>query len=76
MADPVTRPEPQVVPEAEDAIEASIQVDSDLGDRSDADSSYGCDDDRESTTSLYSSITRHVYENGRRYHSYRQGAYW
>lgn len=53
-----------------------IQVDSDLGDGSDADSAYGGSDDSESTQSLYSTITKHVYENGRRYHSYRQGAYW
>ncbi|CZS95211.1 related to TAM domain methyltransferase [Rhynchosporium agropyri] len=43
----------------------------------DNDSSYGGDLDAASeTTSLYSLITRHVYENGRRYHSYRAGTYW
>jgi SAM-dependent methyltransferase len=25
---------------------------------------------------LYSAITKYVYQNGRRYHSYRQGTYW
>jgi hypothetical protein len=52
----------------------AIQVD----DASDADSSYGDDPESErvSTASLYSEITRHVYENGRRYHSYRRGTYW
>jgi hypothetical protein len=28
------------------------------------------------TTSLKSEITAYRYENGRRYHSYREGAYW
>ena len=55
-----------------EAAEPAIQVDS----GSDADSTYGWDDDSNSTQSLYSNITKHVYENGRRYHSYRQGAYW
>jgi hypothetical protein len=51
-----------------------IRVDESL---SDEDSSYGDDSDRESqTTSLYSAITKYVYENGRRYHSYRYGTYW
>ncbi len=82
MADPAARPSPDVGREVESPAEPDaddevlIQVDSDLSDRSDADSSYGYDDDSESTQSLYSSITRHVYENGRRYHSYRQGSYW
>lgn len=49
-----------------------LQVDDD-----DADSSYGGEDDHQSqTTSLKSSITNYVYENGRRYHSYREGSYW
>jgi len=43
----------------------------------DVDSAYGGDsmigDD---TTSLRSYITDYVYENGRRYHRYRDGAYW
>jgi hypothetical protein len=51
-----------------------IRVDESLDDE---DSSYGDDSDRESqTTSLYSAITKYVYENGRRYHSYRYGTYW
>lgn len=41
------------------------------------DSSYGEESDLESqTTSLYSEITSHVYENGRRYNSYKYGTYW
>ena len=55
-------------------IDSPIQVDESLAD---ADSSYGDDGDQESqTTSLYSAITKYVYENGRRYHSYHYGAYW
>jgi len=49
-----------------------IQID----DYSDNDSSYGGGDAASETTSLRSSIARYVYENGRRYHSYRAGAYW
>jgi len=52
----------------------TIPVDETLND---ADSAYGDEGDAASeTTSLYSAITKHVYENGRRYHSYRAGAYW
>ena len=40
------------------------------------DSALGDDDAVSETTSLRSSVLEHVYENGRRYHSYRQGAYW
>ncbi|KAI1962327.1 hypothetical protein LOZ58_002664 [Ophidiomyces ophidiicola] len=54
--------------QAENAI---IEVEDDV------DSSYGDDSDTSSiTTSLYSLITSHVYENGRRYNSYRFGTYW
>lgn len=28
------------------------------------------------TTSVAESIWKHRYENGRRYHKYREGAYW
>lgn len=51
-----------------------IQVDDHL---SETDSSYGEEADKQSqTTSLRSSIYNFVYENGRRYHTYRQGVYW
>lgn len=54
--------------------EAATQPDEFLGE---ADSAYGDDSDRESqTTSLKSSVTNYVYENGRRYHAFRQGTYW
>ncbi|KAL2126993.1 hypothetical protein VTI74DRAFT_11497 [Chaetomium olivicolor] len=73
MADPVSEGERALDQDHEEPI----QVDSDLVDGSDADSAYGGrDDDTGSTQSLYSTITKYVYENGRRYHSYRQGAYW
>ena len=51
-----------------------IQVD----DSSDTDSSYCGDLDGEesSTASITSEILNFVYENGRRYHGYRQGVYW
>jgi hypothetical protein len=53
---------------------ATISVDESVND---ADSSYGDEGDAVSeTSSLNSTITRNVYENGRRYHSYRAGAYW
>lgn len=39
------------------------------------DSAYG-DDALSDTTSVASSIHRHRYEHGRRYHKYREGEYW
>lgn len=59
-ADPVAADDPQ------------LYVDESFDDN---DSSYGADDASE-TTSMYSAITKYVYENGRRYHSYRAGTYW
>ncbi|KAL1624129.1 hypothetical protein SLS54_004058 [Diplodia seriata] len=38
------------------------------------DSAFG--DDISDTTSITSTIWRHRYENGRRYHKFREGAYW
>ncbi|KAF4543068.1 Sam dependent methyltransferase [Lasiodiplodia theobromae] len=38
------------------------------------DSAFG--DDISDTTSVASTIWRHRYENGRRYHKFREGAYW
>ncbi|KFY48966.1 hypothetical protein V495_00868 [Pseudogymnoascus sp. VKM F-4514 (FW-929)] len=45
------------------------------GESDDADSAYG-DSVASSSTSLASSITRYQYENGRRYHAYKQGEYY
>lgn len=43
---------------------------------SDRDSSYGESDAASETTSLRSAVRNYIYENGRRYHSYRAGTYW
>ncbi|KAF2429240.1 hypothetical protein EJ08DRAFT_671167 [Tothia fuscella] len=43
---------------------------------SDRDSAYGDSGITSETSSLRSEVFEYVYENGRRYHSYRQGAYW
>jgi hypothetical protein len=42
----------------------------------DHDSAYGDSDAGSETTSLRSAVYSYIYENGRRYHSYRAGAYW
>ncbi|KAH8744170.1 S-adenosyl-L-methionine-dependent methyltransferase [Hyaloscypha finlandica] len=34
------------------------------------------DDSQSDTTSLTSSVTKYRFENGRRYHAYKDGAYW
>jgi hypothetical protein len=43
---------------------------------SDGDSAFGDSDVASETTSLRSAVYNYIYENGRRYHSYRAGAYW
>jgi len=48
---------------------AKTEIDVDSG------SDYGSDDWDSDTTSLSSSVYNHVYENGRRYHAYREGNY-
>jgi hypothetical protein len=40
------------------------------------DSAFGGDDDLSDTYSVASMIFQHRYENGRRYHAYKEGAYW
>ncbi|KAI9789593.1 MAG: hypothetical protein M1816_005902 [Peltula sp. TS41687] len=52
--------------------QSPVEVDSDL--TGDEDSSYG-DDISTYTASLTSSVRNYQYENGRRYHAYREGAY-
>ncbi|KFY97518.1 hypothetical protein V500_02038 [Pseudogymnoascus sp. VKM F-4518 (FW-2643)] len=55
---------------------APLQIDEqEEGESDDADSAYG-DSVASSSTSLVSSITRYQYENGRRYHAYKQGEYY
>ncbi|PSN70481.1 hypothetical protein BS50DRAFT_488203 [Corynespora cassiicola Philippines] len=51
-------------------INAHIAIDSD-----DTDSAYN-DDALSDTTSLKSAIVNYKYRNGRRYHAYKEGAYW
>jgi hypothetical protein len=45
-------------------------------DDSDRDSAYGESLPSSDTASITSDITKYRYENGRRYHAYRDGAYW
>lgn len=42
----------------------------------DTDSAYGDSDHLSDTTSIPSTIWKHRYENGRRYHKFREGEYW
>merc|ERR1711913_42000 len=51
-------------------IEAQVAVDSD-----ETDSAFG-DDSASETTSLKSAVFNYKYRNGRRYHAYKEGAYW
>jgi hypothetical protein len=54
------------------AEEGSIVVDSDdLG----TDDGYGTDNNTTASTSLAESVRDYVYENGRRYHRFREGRY-
>jgi ribosomal protein L11 methylase PrmA len=41
-----------------------------------SDSAYGDSDHLSDTTSIPSTIWKHRYENGRRYHKFREGEYW
>ncbi|KIW64480.1 hypothetical protein PV04_09409 [Phialophora macrospora] len=58
-----------------EALELIIPSEIDQHQDDDVDSSYGAEIESE-TTSLTSSITRYRFEHGRRYHAYRDGAYW
>ncbi|KKY19808.1 putative methyltransferase domain-containing protein [Diplodia seriata] len=44
--------------------------------RSDADSALGESDADSTTTSLNSEVVNYRYEHGRRYHAFKEGAYW
>lgn len=44
--------------------------------QNDRDSTFGENDDELSTHSLTSSILNYQYENGRRYHGFREGQYF
>ncbi|KAF3036196.1 hypothetical protein E8E12_006525 [Didymella heteroderae] len=52
-------------------IQPPIQPESD-----ESDSAYGDSDHLSDTTSIPSTIWKHRYENGRRYHKFREGEYW
>ncbi|KAM4062729.1 methyltransferase [Hirsutella rhossiliensis] len=52
-----------------------LQVDTEAYDDADADSAYGSDAGSAYTGSVTSSIFDYQYENGRRYHAYREGQY-
>lgn len=55
---------------------ATIEPDPTATDQPETDSAYGDDTDAQSdTTSLMSEVLNFKYENGRRYHSYREGEY-
>ena len=57
--------------------ESGQGLDGDLDDTYDNDSAIGNESLLDmDTESLQSDIKRHCYENGRRYHSYHDGAYW
>ena len=54
------------------AEDGSIIVDSDeVG----TDDGYGTDSDTTASTSLAESVRDYIYENGRRYHRFREGRY-
>ncbi|KAI9669165.1 MAG: hypothetical protein M1829_005166 [Trizodia sp. TS-e1964] len=56
------------IPHGENVV---IPIDS----NQDSDSAWGGDTESE-TTSMTSSITKYRFENGRRYHAYKDGEYW
>lgn len=51
-------------------------VTAEIANSDESDSAYGDEDDLSDTTSIPSTIWRHRYENGRRYHKFREGEYW
>ncbi|TVY83636.1 Secondary metabolism regulator [Lachnellula suecica] len=63
---------PALAPAVEQGPNDAFEIDSESN--GDADSALGDDDVRSSTT-VGSSILDYTYENGRRYHAYRDGAY-
>ncbi|KAJ9130521.1 Methyltransferase domain-containing protein [Pleurostoma richardsiae] len=67
-------PQPNEGPD--ETVHAPLQVDTAEDDeRDDIDSAYGSDGATTGTGSVTSSIFHYQYENGRRYHAYRQGEY-
>ncbi|KAF3049761.1 hypothetical protein E8E11_006652 [Didymella keratinophila] len=73
-------PEPTAAAASSSAVEHDpaptqppIQPESDFDS---SDSAYGDSDHLSDTTSIPSTIWKHRYENGRRYHKFREGEYW
>ncbi|KAF2997663.1 hypothetical protein E8E13_005667 [Curvularia kusanoi] len=71
---PTTSAGPSTTTEHDPApIQPPIQPESDFDS---SDSAYGDSDHLSDTTSIPSTIWKHRYENGRRYHKFREGEYW
>ncbi|KND90828.1 hypothetical protein TOPH_04636 [Tolypocladium ophioglossoides CBS 100239] len=68
---------PAAITEASQPTATPLQVDTEAYDDAggDGDSAYGSDRDTAFTGSVTSSIFDYRYENGRRYHAYREGQY-
>ncbi|KAF4450828.1 hypothetical protein F53441_6099 [Fusarium austroafricanum] len=64
----------QAVAQAEDNIVADSDEYSSIGDAG-SDAGYGSDNMSTASTSIGSSVRDYMFENGRRYHSFRAGAY-
>ncbi|KFY88679.1 hypothetical protein V498_06694 [Pseudogymnoascus sp. VKM F-4517 (FW-2822)] len=69
---PLAEPHPDNDPQNHAPLQIDEQEENEFDD---TDSAYG-DSVASSSTSLASSITRYQYENGRRYHAYKQGEYY
>nr|AAO27746.2 putative methyltransferase [Fusarium sporotrichioides] len=66
---------PAETQDRQDEEHAPLQVDEEELPGNDADSTYGSDRDSSYTASVTSSIYDYQYENGRRYHAFREGQY-
>ncbi|KAK7428821.1 hypothetical protein QQZ08_004591 [Neonectria magnoliae] len=80
--EPVVEPNPPeaarqspVVTAEDEQGPVPLQVDEDDIRENDADSAYSSDTESAYTASVTSSIYHYQYENGRRYHAYREGQY-
>jgi hypothetical protein len=71
-ASPVTPRSPAAA--AENATETTYHAPIEAGDDNE-DDGFDSDGLSNSSTSITSSINRHIYENGRRYHKFHQGSY-
>jgi len=71
---PTPGPLPNSIPGGTASQPNQEEIDHD-GD-SDQDSAYGESLHASDTASITTAITKYRYENGRRYHAYRDGAYW